>query len=480
MKNRKTLVITLLVLAGAAGIAFATRLGGEPVQPAQGQAGLLAVETQQPARGDLVSTTRFVGRVEPGEWVYVLPKASGEVLATHFAVGDTVQKGDVLLEIDPADVQLQVDIAQAAYRSAEASVDQALGGTLELNVLQSESGYKQAVNAYLQANQAWHQVDDGVDDARAARNAARTAYQAAEDAYQQALKDSGGQDSEELDALLAQRNEAKLALTEAETAYQMLANASESQYTQLEMGVDNARLAMETARNALDITTQRVIEEATAVAQAQLDAAAAQLAASQRQLSYTKVTAPIGGVIELRAVEVHDYASPNSYTYVISNRESLTVHFSVTESAVSGLQAGDAITVYKGGQSCPGVIVEVAGMPDPGSGLFPVKASVEPGALQLHSGTNVTVEAGTAHAEDALLLPVNALYHEEGRPFVYLYDEGTVRVQWVEKGVANEEQVAITAGLTPDSQVITSWNPQLKDGLAVTLYAPQPAQPAGA
>ena len=71
------------------------------------------VETVTAETGDLSLSTEFIGTVEPDELVSVFPKVAGTVLAVHKNVGDEVKKGELLFEVDPSDIQLSVNIAQA-------------------------------------------------------------------------------------------------------------------------------------------------------------------------------------------------------------------------------------------------------------------------------------------------------------------------------------------------------------------------------
>lgn len=112
------------------------------------------VETVTAETGDLSLSTEFIGTVEPDELVSVFPKVAGTVLAVHKNVGDEVKKGELLFEVDPSDIQLSVNIAQAQLMSAQAQMDQALGSSFDMQMIQLESQLKQAQNAYSNARQS--------------------------------------------------------------------------------------------------------------------------------------------------------------------------------------------------------------------------------------------------------------------------------------------------------------------------------------
>lgn len=73
---------------------------------------------------DLAEPVReFPGRVTASESVNVASKVAGQVIAIRVQAGDDVKSGDVLLELDATDYQLNLDQAQANYDLAKVSFD---------------------------------------------------------------------------------------------------------------------------------------------------------------------------------------------------------------------------------------------------------------------------------------------------------------------------------------------------------------------
>jgi len=68
-------------------------------------------------------TAEATGQVEPIRQVEVKSKASGEILRLHADIGDRVEPGTLLAEIDPRDVRNGYDQAQADLEVAQARVD---------------------------------------------------------------------------------------------------------------------------------------------------------------------------------------------------------------------------------------------------------------------------------------------------------------------------------------------------------------------
>ena len=96
---------------------------GSESNVAENEDSSVAVEVMDAATGSLVLTNQFVGTVAPQESGDSIPMAQGTVTHTYFEVGDTVEAGDVLLEIDDTAAQLQLKQAQLTYNNTKAQVN---------------------------------------------------------------------------------------------------------------------------------------------------------------------------------------------------------------------------------------------------------------------------------------------------------------------------------------------------------------------
>lgn len=241
------------------------------------------------------------------------------------------------------------------------------------------------------------------------------------------------------------------------------------------ISVDSAALNVQDATKALERTTalydsgsvsQQVYEQAkTGYDMANLQYQQAKTT-YDLQVKYSNVTAPISGVIETRNVDVHDMASPQSPICVITSKDSMLVSFQVSERVMKSLKTGDSLTIDKSGSTYSGTITEISSMVNPQTGLFLVKASVEDGS-SLVTGSTVKLHVTTDKAENVLLIPVDAVYYNNGEPFVYLYDNGTVRKSSIEAGLYDSSFMEVVSGLNADSQVITTWTTELTEGATV-------------
>ncbi|QKZ04405.1 MULTISPECIES: efflux RND transporter periplasmic adaptor subunit [Pseudomonas] len=74
------------------------------------------------ARGNIESSVTALGTLQPRQYVDVGAQASGQIRTLHVEVGDTVKQGQLLVEIDPATQQAQLDAERYAIETLKAQV----------------------------------------------------------------------------------------------------------------------------------------------------------------------------------------------------------------------------------------------------------------------------------------------------------------------------------------------------------------------
>ena len=249
------------------------------------------------------------------------------------------------------------------------------------------------------------------------------------------------------DALRTMELQMQSASVAADTAARELARlqplfdggfVSQQQFQQAQDAATSARLAYETAKTQYDL-----------------------------QMEYTTVTAPIGGVIESRGIELHDHVSPSAPICVISGGDQRQLKFGVTEKVMKNMNVGDALTVEKNGSTYEGNLTEIGAMVN-ASGLYDAKAAVSQGA-SLTNGAKVKLTVVMDRAEGAMTVPVDAVNYDNGNAFVYCYEDGTAKKTMVEAGIYDSQNMEIISGLEADSQVIVTWSNELVDGQQVLL-----------
>lgn len=506
MKNRRVLALGLVIVLGV------SITGCSSKKQTEETAEKVNVEVQTPGSGEVALDTDYIGTVSPEQQVYVTPLVSGTVTQVNYAVGDTVQEGDVLFKIDDEAAQLQMSSAKAAYSQAAAGVTAATGGSRHLQNYQTEQSIDTLEDSLDKVRSSISDMQGQIDTLGQQQEQLTAAVQGAQGAVStqetalidakaelQRIKEEAGvlkaDGSDDQDVLKTLDDATRLAIetqantvSKADLALQQAKGAlsdAQSGLSQVTSGKSQLESALETAKSqkdtlkdnlktaqeTYDITQDEVYPQTDATYAAQLSAAGVGVKSARYQLDFYTVTAPISGQVETVSVEKDAMAAAGNVAFVISNKNSMTVTFQVAEKVKDQLQVGDAITVERGDETFGGTITEVGTMAGAQTKLFQIKATIPGGSDKLPSGVSVKVHATTQREEGDLIIPYDAVYFSAGDAYVYCVEDGKLVKTPVTVGLMNDTQVSIADGLTADSQVVTTWSSKLRDGAEVTIVS---------
>ena len=333
-------------------------------------------------------------------------RISGHVIKLNVQDNQYVQAGTVLVEIDPADYQVAYESAKADFADAEAAAV-AAGVTVPITSVNTSS--------QVSASQA------DVNSARAGIQAAQQQFQAAK----------------------AQLLEAEANNVKAQndlTRYKQLVDKqeiSQQQYDQAVAAAKASAAAVEAARATADAAEQQVIQAkgrlvqaeanyryaSTAPKQMEISRAKAQSALAEAQrmkanldqaelnLNYTKVVAPVNGIVSNRTVEVGQNVAPGQELMKVINLDDVWITANFKETQLRDMKIGQRVSVEvdANGRKYEAKVDSVAGAsgarfsllpPENATGNYvkvvqrvPVKIVLDPGSNndhQLRPGLSVT------------------------------------------------------------------------------------------
>ena len=129
--KRKTLLITIGVLAAVAGAGAVVLSGGDDE--------LLEVQTATVSLETIVQKVNATGRIQPKTQIRISADVSAKIVVLHVAEGQFVQAGELLVELDRERFEASVESAEANVRSAQANAK-----LNEQNMLKAEKDFDRA------------------------------------------------------------------------------------------------------------------------------------------------------------------------------------------------------------------------------------------------------------------------------------------------------------------------------------------------
>ncbi|HEV3304939.1 MAG TPA: HlyD family secretion protein [Candidatus Sulfotelmatobacter sp.] len=285
-------------------------------------------------------------------------RISGHVIKLNVLDNQYVQAGTVLVEIDPADYQV-------AYERAKADFDdsQAQAAAAGVNVPITSVNTTSQVSA----------TEADVASARAGIAAARQQFEAAKAQLAQAVANDVKAQNDlgrykqlvEKQEISQQQYDQAVAASKASSAAvdaaSANADAAQSQVTQAQGKLVQAEANLSYARTAprqMEVSRSRA---ASALAEVQLKKAALDQAALN--LQYTKITAPVAGVVSDRTVEVGQNVAPGQELMKVIPLNDVWITANFKETQLREMKVGQPVTleVDASGRKYKGKVDSIAG-----------------------------------------------------------------------------------------------------------------------
>lgn len=360
----------------------------------------LAVRVSEVGHEELRNTISTNGQVEPiTEYDFYSP-ISTTVKSVNVTAGDKVKAGQLLLVLDDVDARAREATALSGVKSAQSALDAALhNGTQE----QQQMAAADLARAKLERDQAQHDLD------------ALTR-----------LNSTGAASASEVTA-------ARSRLQTAEASLHAANLSSTSRYSPAD--VDRARAALADAE--------------------------ANLAAARSVVAKTAPRAPADGTVYDVEVARSEFAEQGKLILRMADLTKERVRAYFDEPDIGHLAAGQKIVIkwdakpgkeWHGHVDRPPITVTTYGTRHVGQ----VLVTVDDADGSLLPDTNVNVTVTTSSEPGVLSIPREALFSQNGQPYVFKVSGDTLVRTQVVTGIVNLTRVAILGGLQDGDRVATS------------------------
>ena len=305
-----------------------------------------------------------------GDLYQVSSRVTGQVVKVYVEDNQTVKQGDPIAEIDPKDYQVALEQAQANLASAQASAIQQTVNVPITNVNVNTS--VDTTNSDVQGSTASVEQSRKQEQAAEARVAAAKANAVKSRLDVERYTPLVQKDvisKQQFDAAVATDAANQAAVLEAEATQianqaqvtQALQKLSQSRYQaaqSVKTGPDQVRAQQAKANAAMADVKQ---------AQARVDQAAL-------NLGYTHITAPIGGIVNKKNVQVGANVSIGQDLLTIIPLSNLWVTANFKETQLAQMRPGQEVTLKVdalGGRKFHGTVTQIGGATGSRLSLFP-------------------------------------------------------------------------------------------------------------
>ncbi len=238
--------------------------------------------------------------------------------------------------------------------------------------------------------------------------------------------------------------------------------------------VESAEAALAAAQERAKLLEAGTRPEMIAEAQALLAAAEADVDQSMLALGWCSITSPIEGVvIQLLARQGGFFDKAVPLVKVI-DLSSVFVQLRIPSREFAKVHRGTPVEVHLDSlpnDKFPGKIERISGEADPLTGNVAVFALVKNSDHLLRPGLSCHARVSLPEIADALVVPVAAVADNSGTPVVTVVRDGKAYETTVEIGAETQEQVQIIDGLLKGDLVATAGGTGLPEGCPVRVVA---------
>jgi len=411
---KKALVALLLIVLAAAGVYYWRNGRSEGDLLAQVR------ETTAVKRGPIRQAVECTGRIVSNRDIEIKCRASGEIIKLPVDISDAVKQGDLLLELDPSDQERMVQQAEANLAASQARLAQA-----ENNLLTSQKALESSKQ----------KVAAALDGAKAR------------------AQDSGAKAKRQQELLEKKYSSPEQYETAQTTAIQAEQDLRTVQTQLKDLVVQE--LELETRRQDINLNKAQVENNKIA------------LNLAQRQLGYTKVYAPIDGVVAGRTVQIGQIISSGvtnigggTTAMILADLSRMYIYASVDEANIGMVKLGQKAEITV--DAFPRMQFEgkVDRIGTKGVNLqnvvtFEVRIEItseNKTLLKPEMTANVTILI--AENQDALLVPFASIIREKREMFVNVVKpDGTEERRPVKIGLTDGVDTEIVSGLEENETV---------------------------
>jgi len=204
-------------------------------------------------------------------------------------------------------------------------------------------------------------------------------------------------------------------------------------------------------------TEKELATQALARADSRLKQAEESSRAASTISDYTKITAPISGIITSKLVDLGASVFPAQPLMTIEDEGSYLLELAVPESLAARVKPGSPVQVVLDavGSSFNARIGEIVPTADPASRTFTAKIALSQKSLKSGMFGRGTISLGTAI--NCITLPKVAILERGAMTTVWVLEKGKIaRMRIVKVGRVIGERVEILSGLSEGEQVLVS------------------------
>ena len=185
---------------------------------------------------------------------------------------------------------------------------------------------------------------------------------------------------------------------------------------------------------------------------------------------YSKIRAPIAGVVSAREIKPGQNIAVDEVAFRITDTSELIAYLQIPQAQLPKFRAGHSATVAVASMPdtvFPASIARISPTIDTRNGTFRATVMIDNGDRELAPGMFGRFTIEYEKHENALVIPAAALLDEDDMTSVYVVDDGAVTRRLVQTGIEAGDRIEILGGLDESESIVVVGHSGLRDGSKV-------------
>jgi len=456
-------------------------------------------------QGSITETVSVTGNTTPTKSVSLGFQNTGTIAHIYHTLGDHVSAGEVIAELNTANLSAVLQQARASLAVAEANLASLMAGTRQEQLTIDQNAVTQGQMALINAVANAYAVSDGavhtnvdqfftnprtsiatltfiVPDAMLANKVAqdRIALEPVLTDWSEQVSSPSFSGSDPM-AVATQTvqniaqvstflNDVAAVLVKTPLSGSLLATTLATYQSSIATARTNvasalttltsAKTALVSAEGALALAKAGSTPESIAAQQAQVEQAQAGVASAEANLQGSQIVAPMSGMVTQQDAKIGQLASSGMPLVSIIGNGGFEVDAGVSETDVGKLAVGDTATMTLDAfpnESFVGSVFYIAPAQTNTQGVisYQIKISFNKVDPRLKSGLTTNIDIQTKHNENVLILPQYAILQNDNGTFVETLVGKAMTTSPITLGIQDQKgNVEILSGVTLGEHVI--------------------------
>ena len=184
------------------------------------------------------------------------------------------------------------------------------------------------------------------------------------------------------------------------------------------------------------------------------------------------ITAEFDGIVTSISVTEGAHVGEGTVLITVQSSEEIVLRFGASKYDLEDLAVGQKAVVTITGKEYEGELTHIDHMATTnasGTAVVMAEVTILNPDENIYLGIDGKIRITTATAEDALLVPVEAVNTDRTGDFCYVIEDGVARVRYVTTGISSDTEIQILEGLEEGEEVITMVSGGLADGVPVIV-----------